>query len=88
MQAKRWQATGRPDLQTFYGALAGQNAKRGIFITTSSFTTHALNFAKSKSVEGMILVDGNRLVNLMMDNETGVSSRIIKLPKIDTDYFE
>ncbi|UBX29440.1 restriction endonuclease [Arsenophonus apicola] len=87
VQAKRWQSTvGRPDLKTFYAALAGQKAKRGIFITTSSFTTHALNFAKS--VEGMVLVDGNRLVNLMIDNEIGVSSRIIKLPKIDTDYFE
>ncbi|HGJ5856395.1 restriction endonuclease [Arsenophonus nasoniae] len=87
VQAKRWQSTvGRPDLQTFYGALAEQKAKRGIFITTSSFTTHAVNFAKS--VAGMVLVDGNRLVNLMIDNEIGVSSRIIKLPKIDTDYFE
>ena len=87
VQAKRWQGTvGRPDLQAFYGALAGQKAKRGIFITTSGYTAHAIEFAKS--VEGLVLIDGNRLVNLMMDNEIGVSSQLIKLPKLDTDYFE
>ena len=87
VQAKRWQGTvGRPDLQAFYGALAGQKAKRGIFITTSGYTAHAIDFAKS--VEGLVLIDGNRLVNLMMDNEIGVSSQIIKLPKLDMDYFE
>ncbi|WP_413483001.1 restriction endonuclease [Morganella psychrotolerans] len=87
VQAKRWQGTvGRPDLQAFYGALAGQKAKRGIFITTSGYTAHAIEFAKS--VEGLVLIDGNRLVNLMMDNEIGVSSKIIKLPKPDMDYFE
>lgn len=87
VQAKRWQGTvGRPDLQAFYGALAEQKAKRGIFITTSGYTAHAIDFAKS--VEGLVLIDGNRLVNLMMDNEIGVSSQVIKLPKLDMDYFE
>ena len=87
VQAKRWQGTvGRPELQAFYGALAGQKAKRGIFITTSSFTTQAKDFAKT--VEGMVLIDGVKLVQLMMDNEIGVTSRIIKIPKIDIDYFE
>lgn len=87
VQAKRWQTTvGRPELQAFYGALAGQKAKRGIFITTSGYTAHAIDFAKS--VEGLVLIDGNRLVNLMMDNEIGVSSQVIKLPKLDMDYFE
>lgn len=87
VQAKRWQGTvGRPDLQAFYGALAGQKAKRGIFITTSGYSAQAIDFAKS--VEGLVLIDGNRLVNLMMDNEIGVSSQVIKLPKLDMDYFE
>ena len=87
MQAKRWQNTvGRPELQAFYGALAGQKAKRGVFITTSGFTANAIEFAKS--VEGIVLVDGIRLVNLMMDYEVGVSSRIFKVPKVDTDYFD
>lgn len=77
---------GRPELQAFYGALAGQKAKRGIFITSSGFAAHAVEF--SRSVEGLVLIDGNRLVNLMMDNEVGVTSQQIKLPKIDMDYFE
>ncbi|CAE6890662.1 methylated adenine and cytosine restriction protein [Pseudomonas marincola] len=87
VQAKRWQGTvGRPELQAFYGALAGQKAKRGVFITTSGFTAQAIDF--SRSVEGMVLVDGNRLVNLMMDHEVGVTSRLLKLPKLDSDYFD
>jgi len=87
VQAKRWQGTvGRPELQAFYGALAGQKAKRGVFITTSGFTTQALQFAHS--VDGIVLVDGARLVGLMMDHEVGVSSRVLKLPKLDSDYFD
>lgn len=87
VQAKRWQTTvGRPDLQAFYGALAGQKAKRGVFITTSGFTAQAIEFAKS--VEGIVLVDGTKLVHLMMDHEVGVTSRLIKLPKLDSDYFD
>ncbi|GAB2945769.1 restriction endonuclease [Hafnia psychrotolerans] len=87
VQAKRWQNTvGRPELQAFYGALAGQKAKRGVFITTSGFTSQARDF--SHSVEGMVLVDGKRLVHLMIENEVGVSSRLVKVPKLDMDYFE
>ena len=87
VQAKRWQGTvGRPDIQAFYGALAGQRAKRGVFITTSGFTQAAAEFAGS--VEGIVLVDGVKLVQLMMDNEIGVSSRLLKLPKLDSDYFD
>ncbi|SDS43540.1 restriction system protein [Halopseudomonas sabulinigri] len=87
VQAKRWQSTvGRPELQAFFGALAGQKAKRGVFITTSGFTAQAVEF--SRSVEGMVLVDGNRLVKLMMDHEVGVTSRLLKLPKLDSDYFD
>lgn len=62
-------ATNRPELQTFYGALAGQKAKRGVFIANSGFTTQAIDF--SRSAEGMVPVDGNRLVNLMMDHKVG-----------------
>lgn len=87
VQAKRWQNTvGRPELQAFYGALAGQKAKRGVFITTSGFTSQARDFAHS--VEGMVLVDGERLVHLMIENEVGVSSRLVKVAKLDMDYFE
>jgi len=87
VQAKRWQAcVGRPDLQAFYGALAGQKAKKGVFITTSSYSSQAVDFAKS--VEGIVLVDGARLAGLMIDHEVGITSRTLRIPKIDSDYFE
>ena len=87
VQAKRWQGTvGRPEVQGFYGALAGQRANKGVFITTSAYTAQALDFAKS--VERVVLVDGRRLVELMMDHEVGVSARTVKIPKIDSDYFD
>ena len=60
MQAKRWQApVGRPEVQAFYGALAGQRANKGVFITTSTFTAQAVEFARS--VERIVLVDGAKL---------------------------
>ncbi|MCW8918232.1 MAG: restriction endonuclease [Gammaproteobacteria bacterium] len=87
VQAKRWQSSvGRPEIQAFYGALAGQKANKGVFITTSSFTSQASEFASS--VERIVLVDGVRLAQFMMDHEVGVSLRSLKIPKIDTDYFE
>lgn len=62
VQAKRWQnSVGRPELQAFYGALAGHKARKGVFITTSVFTAQATDFARS--VEGIVLVDGNQLKN-------------------------
>lgn len=87
VQAKRWQGTvGRPEVQAFYGALAGQRANKGVFITTSSYTAQAVGFAKS--VERVVLVDGPLLVELMIDHEVGVSARTVKIPKIDSDYFD
>jgi restriction system protein len=87
VQAKRWQESiGRPQLQAFYGALAGQKAKKGVFITTSTYSAQALDFAKS--VEGMVLIDGVRLADLMIDHEVGVTARTVKIPKIDSDYFD
>jgi len=87
VQAKRWQGSvGRPELQAFYGALAGQKARKGIFITTSSYTAQALDFARS--VEGLVLVDGRRLAALMIDHDVGVTARTVRIPKIDSDYFD
>lgn len=87
VQAKRWQGNvGRPELQAFYGALAGQKAKRGVFITTSTYSQQALAFATS--VEGIVLIDGQRLAGLMIDYEVGVTARTVKIPKIDGDYFD
>lgn len=87
VQAKRWQSSvGRPDVQAFYGALAGQRANRGVFITTSTFTQQAIDFASS--VERIVLVDGTKLADLMIEYEVGVASRAVRIPKIDSDYFE
>lgn len=87
VQAKRWQQpVGRPDVQAFYGALAGQRANKGVFITTSSFTMQALEFVRS--VERVVVVDGARLADLMIDHEVGVTLRPLRVPKLDSDYFE
>jgi len=87
VQAKRWQGVvGRPEIQAFYGALAGQRANKGVFITTSGYTSQAIDFARS--VERIVLVDGPRLAELMIDHEVGVSARTLKVPKLDSDYFD
>jgi restriction system protein len=87
VQAKRWQGNvGRSELQAFYGALAGQKAKKGVFITTSMYTPQAMSFVNS--VEGIVLINGQRLAGLMIDYELGVTSRTVKIPKIDSDYFD
>lgn len=87
VQAKRWQSNvGRPELQAFYGALAGQHANKGIFITTSKFSSTAKNFVST--VRGIVLVDGPDLARLMIEYDIGVTSRVVKVPKLDTDYFE
>jgi len=87
VQAKRWQGNvGRPDVQGFYGALAGQRANKGVFITTSTFSPQALEFARS--VERIVLIDGAKLAELMIEHEVGVTLRPVKVPKLDSDYFE
>ena len=87
VQAKRWQQPiGRPEVQGFYGALKGQKANKGVFITTSSFTNQAKEYVDS--VENIILIDGARLADLMIEYEVGVSSRTVRMPKIDGDYFD
>jgi restriction system protein len=87
VQAKRWQNTvGRESVHAFYGALAGQHATKGVLITTSVFTAHAREFARS--VEKLVLIDGERLAALMMEYGVAVTHRVVKVPKLDLDYFE
>lgn len=57
-----------------------------MFITSAEFTSQALDFARS--VDGIVLIGGTRLVNLMIEYELGVSSRVVKVPRIDGDYFD
>lgn len=89
VQAKRWQNTiGRKEIQSFVGALAGKQANKGVFITTSDFNANAKAYAESVS-QKIILIDGKRLANLMVEYEIGVSTtRTISLKRLDSDYFE
>jgi restriction system protein len=57
-----------------------------VFITTSTFTTQALDFGRS--VERVVLVDGDKLADLMIDYEVGVTMRPVRVPKLDADYFD
>lgn len=87
VQAKRWQQViGRPELQAFYGALAGQKAKKGVFITTSYYSAQAQDFVKS--VDGIVLIDGARLAELMIECEVGIQVQTVKIPKVDRDFFD
>lgn len=91
IQAKRWKpgnVVGRPELQKFVGALAGQGTKKGIFITTSSFTKDALEYTPRNETK-IVLIDGEQLAQLMIDYNLGCTSQqIYEVKKIDSDYFE
>ena len=88
IQAKRWEVVvGRPEIQKFVGALHGQRAKKGIFITTSSYTKDALDYVKNIDPK-VILIDGKTLTNMMITFNVGVSIlQTLEIKKIDTDYF-
>jgi restriction system protein len=88
VQAKRWVAkVGRPDLHKFVGALHGQNARKGVFITTSEFTTEAESYAAGVATK-IVLIDGNHLASLMIRYNVGVSTtNVYELKRIDSDYF-
>lgn len=90
LQAKRWdtQSVGRPDIQSFVGALDGQRATKGVFITTSKFAETAVEYVKTITKK-VILIDGEQLTNYMIDYGLGVSTfTSYDLKKIDIDYFE
>lgn len=89
IQAKRWQNTvGRPEIQSFVGALAGKQASKGVFITTSDFGQGAVDYAKAVP-QKVILINGARLAELMIEHNIGVTTtRTIALKRIDSDYFE
>jgi restriction system protein len=89
LQAKKWSGTiGRPELQRFVGALLGQRARKGIFITTSSFTKDAIEYAAASDYK-IILIDGKRLAELMIKYDVGVSVEAkYEIKKIDSDFFQ
>jgi len=76
------------EIQSFVGALAGQQASKGGFITTSGFKNTAIEYAKSVP-QKVILIDGLRLSELMIECNIGVSTvRTVELKRLDSDYFE
>jgi restriction system protein len=91
VQAKRWKpgnVVGRPEIHKFVGALAGQGAKKGIFITTSSFTKEAIDYTPKNETK-IVLIDGERLAQHMIDYNIGCSvQQIYELKRIDSDYFD
>jgi restriction system protein len=90
IQAKRWKpgnVVGRPEIQKFVGALAGQGAKKGIFITTSNFTKEALDYTPRNETK-IVLIDGEQLAQLMIDYNLGCTSQqTYEVKKLDSDYF-
>ena len=89
IQAKRWDNTvvGRPEIQKFVGALHGQRARKGVFITTSRFSQEAKDYVAMIDSK-IVLIDGQELAQLMIDNNVGVSTvSTYEIKKIDSDYF-
>ena len=79
----------RPEIQKFAGALLGEGATNGVFITTASFSKSAVDYAKSVPNSKIILIDGLTLARFMIKHDLGVStSNTIRIKKIDSDYFE
>ena len=89
IQAKRWEATvGRPEIQRFAGALQGQKARKGVFITTSGFSKAAIDYAHGIE-SSLILIDGETLAGLMIDHDVGVTLETsYEVKRIDSDYFD
>jgi restriction system protein len=89
IQAKRWEAdVGRPEIQKFVGALAGNKASKGVFITSSGFSKGATDYALQVN-HRVVLIDGVLLAELMMDYDLGVSTKdVYTVKRLDTDYFE
>jgi restriction system protein len=91
IQAKRWNdshAVGRPEIQRFVGALQGKRAKKGVFITTGIFSADASGYVEHLDPK-VVLIDGAKLAELMIDFEVGVSAaRTYHVKRMDSDYFD
>lgn len=88
LQAKRWENTvGRPEIQKFAGALQGEGASKGVFITTSNYSKEAKDYADRVSSR-IVLIEGHQLAQLMIDYGLGVSTRqTYEIKSVDSDYF-
>lgn len=89
LQAKKWDGTvGRPEVQKFVGALHGKRARKGVFITTGTFSADAAAYVEHIEPK-VVLIDGRRLAELMVDFDVGVSmARTYHVKRVDSDYFD
>ncbi|MBR0080730.1 MAG: restriction endonuclease [Synergistaceae bacterium] len=91
-QAKKWKEdsfVGRPEIQKFLGAVAGQGATKGLYITTGQFTKEAKDFAARQLNHKIILIDGKQLAELMIEYDLGVTTvKTYPIKRIDSDYFD
>lgn len=91
VQAKKWDTLstiGRPELQKFVGALSGQGAIKGAFITTAKFSKEAWEYTRNQHMYKIALIDGITLAKLMIENNIGVSTETLyEIKKVDSDYF-
>ncbi|ORE90942.1 restriction endonuclease [Aurantimonas sp. 22II-16-19i] len=90
VQAKRYglgSSVGRPDVQAFVGSLVGLGATKGVFVTTSSFSSQARDFVRHLA-QRVILIDGNTLASLMIEHGVGVRiSRTVEVKRLDEVFF-
>ena len=92
IQAKKWDkdsTVSRPEIQKFVGALAGQGASKGLFITTAKFSDGAIEYSQKQHTAKIVLIDGMELAKLMIEYNIGVSvENIYEIKKIDSDFFD
>ena len=91
IQAKQWspdRTVEKPEIQKFVGALQGQQAQKGLFITTAKFTSGALKYSENLLGTKVVLVDGNMLTKLMIKHSVGVSTEhVYEIKRLDSDFF-
>ena len=91
IQAKRYteNSIGRPTVQSFIGAMTGGGCRKGVFVTSSTFTAEAKSYANDLRDMKLALIDGKKLVELMIQHEVGVQVKsTYRISKVDHDFFE
>ena len=90
LQAKRWAGSvGRPEIHKFVGALHGKGARKGVFLTTGTFTAEAKEYAARLLDLRVVLIDGPALADYMIDYGLGVTTRTVyEIKRIDSDWFD
>jgi len=76
-----------PEVQSFVGSLVGLGATKGVFVTTSTFSAQAISYVLHLP-QRVILIDGQRLAELMVEHNVGVRvSRAVEFKRMDEDFF-